>query len=114
MVIRADRKWYKINYDNLIYIEGQKAYVTFHTTAKKITALISMKELEESLPSNRFIRIHKSYIVSVKHIETLEGNLIGIHGVKLSVGQNYRGNVFALFNIRQQDENQPKSDSSDS
>jgi DNA-binding LytR/AlgR family response regulator len=107
MTIRADRKWYKINFDDLFYIEGQKAYVTFHTKAKKITALISLKELEESLPPARFIRIHKSFIVSIKHIDTLEGNMIGICGQKLSVGSSYREQVNNLFNIKQQGENNP-------
>jgi DNA-binding LytR/AlgR family response regulator len=105
LVVRADRKWYKINYDDLFYIEGQKAYVTFHTRTKKITALISLKELEESLPRERFMRIHKSFIVSVRHIETLEGNMLGICGVKLSIGSNYRDQVNNYFNIRQQEQN---------
>ena len=63
IVIRADRKYYKINYDDLIFIEGQKAYVTFHAEGKKnVTALASLKELEDKLPEKKFIRIHKSYI----------------------------------------------------
>jgi DNA-binding LytR/AlgR family response regulator len=103
MTIRADRKWYKINFDDLMYMEGQKAYVTFHTRTKKITGLISLKELEESLPADKFIRIHKSFIVSIKHIDTLEGNMIGISGQKLSVGSSYREKVHNLFNIKQQD-----------
>jgi DNA-binding LytR/AlgR family response regulator len=74
MTIRADRKLYKINYDDLIFIEGQRAYVTFHTTQKKITALVSMKELEEKLPKDQFIRIHKCFIVSIKYLESLEGS----------------------------------------
>jgi DNA-binding LytR/AlgR family response regulator len=103
LTIRADRKWYKINYDDLYFIEGQKAYVTFHTRIKKITALFSLKELEETLPAERFIRIHKSFIVSVKNIETLEGNMIGICGKKLPVGSSYRDKVNQLFNIKDQD-----------
>lgn len=99
IVIRADRKWYKINFDDLLIVEGQKAYVTFHTKTKKITALISLKELETLLPHDKFIRIHKSFIVSIRHIETLEGNLIEICGKKLSVGSNYRDNVYQLFDI---------------
>lgn len=100
IIIRADRKWYKINYDDLLIIEGQKAYVTFHTKTKKITALISLKELEELLPPDKFLRIHKSFIVSIRCIETLEGNLIEICGMKLSVGSNYRDKVYQLFNIK--------------
>lgn len=110
ITIRADRKWYKVNFDDLIYIEGQKSYVTFHTRTKRITALISLKELVDTLPKDRFIRIHKSYIVSIRHIETLEGNLIGISGQKLSIGSSYREKVNGLFRIQQSDGDMPKPD----
>jgi DNA-binding LytR/AlgR family response regulator len=100
MTIRADRKLYKINYDDLIFIEGQRAYVTFHTTQKKITALISMKELEEKLPKDQFIRIHKCFIVSIKYLESLEGNMIEICGKKLAVGSSYRDQVEKILKFR--------------
>jgi DNA-binding LytR/AlgR family response regulator len=100
IIIRADRKYYKINYDDLIFIEGQKAYVTFHSEGKKnVTALASLKELEEKLPENKFIRIHKSYIVSVKKIDALEGNMIEISGEKLPVGKSFKPKVSELFGL---------------
>jgi hypothetical protein len=52
------------------------------------------------------MRIHKSFIVSVKHIETLEGNMLGICGVKLSIGSSYRDQVNNYFNIRQQEQDE--------
>jgi DNA-binding LytR/AlgR family response regulator len=100
LVIRADRKYYKINYEDLIYIEGQKAYVTFHSEDnKRVTALASLKDLEEKLPAGQFIRIHKSYIVSVKKIDALEGNQIEVKGEKLPVGKNYRQEVAQVFGL---------------
>jgi two-component system, LytTR family, response regulator len=100
IIIRADRKYYKINYDDLVFIEGQKAYVTFHSEGKKnVTALASLKELEEKLPENKFIRIHKSYIVSIKKIDALEGNMIEIAGEKLPVGKSYKSKVTELFGL---------------
>jgi len=100
IIIRADRKYYKINYDDLIFIEGQKAYVTFHSEGKKnVTALASLKELEEKLPENKFIRIHKSYIVSIKKIDMLEGNMIEIAGDKLPVGKSFKSKVTELFGL---------------
>ncbi|HAF29260.1 MAG TPA: DNA-binding response regulator [Bacteroidales bacterium] len=100
IIIRADRKYYKINYDDLIFIEGQKAYVTFHSEGKKkITALASLRELEEKLPEKKFIRIHKSYIVSVKKIDALEGNMIEIAGEKLPVGKSFKMKVSELFGL---------------
>jgi len=100
LVIRADRKLYKINYEDLIYIEGQKAYVTFHSeNNKRITALASLKELEEKLPAGQFMRIHKSYIVSVKKIDALEGNQLEVAGEMLPVGKNYRSAVARVFGL---------------
>jgi DNA-binding LytR/AlgR family response regulator len=99
LIVRADRKLYKINYEDLLYIEGQKAYVTFHTKKKNITALASLRELEEQLPASRFLRIHKSYIVSIREIESLEGNQVAIGGTQLSVGKSYRPSVEKVFGI---------------
>lgn len=99
LTIRADRKHYKINYSELIYIEGQKAYVTFHTTNRKVTALASLKELEEKLPDKQFVRIHKSFIVSIKYIDTLEGNIVEINQEKLPVGKSYKAAIERVFGI---------------
>jgi len=99
IIVRADRKLYKINYEDLVYVEGQKAYVSFHTADKRITALAAMKDLEENLPEGQFVRIHKSFIVSVKKIESLEGNMIEIDSKKLPVGKSYRSRVDKLFGL---------------
>jgi DNA-binding LytR/AlgR family response regulator len=100
IIVRADRKHYKINYEDLIYIEGQKAYVTFHTSSKRVTALASLKDLEEKLPDKLFIRIHKSYIVSIKKIDSLEGNMIEIGGKHLPIGKSYKKDVETLFGLK--------------
>lgn len=99
LTIRADRKFYKINFDDIKYIEGQKAYVTFHTKRKRITALASLKELEEALPAKQFIRIHKSYIVAINEIQSLEGNLIEVDNAKLPVGKMHKEDVLKVFGV---------------
>lgn len=97
LTIRADRKFYKINFDDLKYIEGQKAYVSFHTDTKRITALASLKDLEEALPKDKFIRIHKSYIVAIREILSLEGNILEVSDAKLPVGKSYKQSVMDIF-----------------
>ncbi len=99
LTIRADRKYYKINYEDIQYIEGQKAYVTFHTDQKRITALASLKELEDTLPPQQFIRIHKSFIVAIKAISSLEGNLLEVNQAKLPVGKMYKDKVLEIFGV---------------
>jgi DNA-binding LytR/AlgR family response regulator len=59
-----------------------------------------MKELEEKLPRDQFIRIHKCFIVSIKYLESLEGNMIEICGKKLAVGSSYRNQVEKILKFR--------------
>ena len=90
-MVKADYKLYRIDYANLLYVEGQSEYVTFHLKDKKrITAYYSLKKLEEELPANEFVRIHKSYIISLSNIDEVEGNMVSIGGLKLSIGKNYK------------------------
>ncbi len=76
--------------DDIRYIQGMREYVAFHTSAGRLLSLNSLKSLEEELPPERFIRIHKSYIVSIDKIDTLEGNLVHVGKEKLPTGANYR------------------------
>ena len=95
ITVKADYKLYKINYDDLLYIEGQHEYVTFHTTQRRITALFALKELEEILPKDKFVRVHKSYIVSFKHIQDLDKSDVTVAGNKVPVGASYREELLA-------------------
>ena len=90
-MVKADYKLYRIDFVNILFVEGQSEYVTFHLKDnKKITAYYALKKLEEELPSRDFMRIHKSYIVSLANIESVEGNLVTIACQKLSIRKNYK------------------------
>lgn len=90
MMVKADYKLYKINFDDLLFIEGQHEYVTFHTKAKRITALYSLKNLEDIQPKDKFVRVHKSFIVSIKNIEDIDKVNVTVSGNKIPVGASYR------------------------
>lgn len=95
MMIKADYKLYKVNYDELLFIEGQHEYVTFHTKTKRITALYSLRNLEETLPKDKFIRTHKSFIVSIKNIEDIDKTNVTVAGNKIPVGASFRDALLA-------------------
>lgn len=95
ITVKADYKLYKINYDDLLFIEGQHEYVTFHTPQRRITALFALKDLEEMLPRDRFVRVHKSYIVSFDHIQDLDKSDVTVAGTKIPVGASYRDELLA-------------------
>ncbi len=90
IMVKADYKFYKIKFEDLLYIEGQHEYVSFHTTEKRITAFYSLKKLEEILPSDKFFRIHKSFIISLKEIEVFDKQHVSIRGQKIPIGANFR------------------------
>jgi DNA-binding LytR/AlgR family response regulator len=101
LIIKDGAKIHKIQYADLLYIEGQREYVTFHTTRQKITSLYVLKNLEELLPSNLFIRIHKSFIVSIRHIETIDKNRLKIAGNTLFIGGNYKDALMKRLNKKE-------------
>ena len=90
IMIRADRRAYKVKFDDVFYVEGQQEYVTLHTRQRKITAYFSMKKLMEELPQGQFVRIHKSYIISAKHVEIVDMASVTVAGVELPIGPTYR------------------------
>ena len=100
IVIKSDHRIYRLKYKDILYIEGLKEYVSFFTTDnQRIITLQSLKNLEEKLPSDQFLRIHKSYIVALDKIKSMEGNQVKINDKKIPVGKNYRNQVMEkLFN----------------
>ncbi len=90
LMLHADHKIYRVAYTDIKYIEGLKEYVSYYTTEKRIIVLQSLKSIEESLPPDKFIRIHKSYIVPITRIKNLDGNQVLIGDKLLPVGRSYK------------------------
>ncbi len=90
--VNVDYSLLKVVFNDIIYIEGLKDYIKIHlkSSSKAIITRLSMKSLEEQLPASQFIRIHKSYIVSVKHITALKKSSVFIDAIELPVSDNYR------------------------
>ncbi len=88
----------KVVVSNIVWIEGLKDYIKIHLhdTTKPIVTRMNMKAMEDDLPNSKFIRIHKSYIVSVDYITTVRKSSVFIKDLELPVGENYRDAVAAL------------------
>lgn len=102
--VKADKKLIKVNYDEVLYIEGLKDYVIIRMGDKRVITLQTMKSLDQKLPDSIFMRIHRSYIINVSKIEALVGNMVEIteKGEKkhIPVGKNYRETLLELINDR--------------
>ena len=90
--VNVDYSLLKVVFNDIVYIEGLKDYIKIHlkSSSKAIITRLSMKSLEEQLPGSQFVRIHKSYIVSVKHITALKKSSVFIDAIELPVSDNYR------------------------
>jgi DNA-binding LytR/AlgR family response regulator len=95
ILVKSEHKIHRIKYDDILFVESMREYVAYYTPGGRILSLGSLKGLEEELPKDRFIRTHKSYMVAIDKIETLEGNLLHIEKHKLPIGASYREDVLA-------------------
>jgi two-component system, LytTR family, response regulator len=88
--IKCDYRYEKIFFDDILYVEAMQNYVTIFTTKGKYVTLLNLKTVEQNLDSNNFFRVHKSYIVSVAKIETIENHEVIIQSVRIPVSRQYR------------------------
>lgn len=96
--IKANKKTHIVYYKEIIYIENIADYLQIITSNKKITTKMAIRDLEEILPNDRFIRIHRSYIISIKNIESYTNHSVTINQVELPVSRSYRKTVFSVLN----------------
>lgn len=91
--IKADNKLVRILFDDVLYVEALQNYVTVHTRDKKYMTYLTFKSVEEYLPEDKFIKVHKSYIVAASRIDSIEGNDIRIGQQHIPISRNQKEEV---------------------
>lgn len=91
--IKCGNKYEKIPFADILYVEGMQNYVNIYTAKGKFMTILSLKSLEENLNPQTFIRVHKSFIVSISKIESIDGNEIFIQTHRIPISRNYRQQV---------------------
>jgi DNA-binding LytR/AlgR family response regulator len=91
--IKADNKLVKIVYEDVLYAEALQNYVTIHTKERKYITYLTFKSVENYLPADKFIRVHKSYIISASKIDSIEGNDIRIGQHYIPISRNLKEEV---------------------
>lgn len=91
--IKSNQKIEKIVIADVLYIEGMSNYIIIHTKQKKYVAYLTFKGIEEKLPQSMFIRIHKSFLVSIHAIQSIDGNEIKMEKNTLPISKNYKEEV---------------------
>ena len=92
LFVKADGKQVKINFSDLIYVEGLKDYIRIHTKNEKIMVLETMKSFENKLPIN-FKRIHRSYIINLDFLTSIDGNSVYLNQKIIPIGETYRKDI---------------------
>lgn len=95
--IKSGSEFHQVPIQNIKYIESDGNYVTFHTTKRSILARYKISDVKELLPQQFFIRIHRSYIIALKHIETVKKYAVVIDGKEIPLSSNYREDFLSMI-----------------
>jgi len=100
MFVRAEYENVKMNFSDILFIEGLKDYVKIYTTDNKFTlTLISLIKLENLLSSKGFSRIHRSYIINIKHVKSIQKNKVLISDKRIPISESYKNTFFERINL---------------
>lgn len=95
--VKSEHKIQKVYLRDILFIEGLKDYISIFTPQERIITLQNMKKMEDALPERHFIRVHKSYIVSLNKIDSIERSRIWIGEKIIPVGDTYRDDFFKII-----------------
>src|SRR6185295_12564991 len=96
LFLKVDNKLVKVNFADIVYIEGMKDYLKVFVKEKLLVVHKTMKSIEDLLPKNKFIRVHKSYIVSLGMVNSIVGNMVEINGKEIPIGANYKEQLIKM------------------
>ncbi|GGF02590.1 LytR/AlgR family response regulator transcription factor [Flavobacterium limi] len=91
--IKVDKKMMKINIEEILFVEGMKEYIKIVTSDKTYITHKSLTSQSEELPNDKFMRIHKSYVIALNKVKSIEGNRIQILSYTIPIGRNYSKDV---------------------
>lgn len=97
--VKSGYKMLKVNFNDILYIEGLSEYIIIKTKSANIITLQSFKNIENTLPESGFIRIHKSYLVALNKIDCVEGQYVIIRNKELPIGNKYKKRFFDVISL---------------
>lgn len=97
LFIKADRRYYKINFTDIKFIEGLKDYVVIHTQHQKLITAMNLKTIHQKIPSDSFVRVSKSYVVNIDYIESFDNHNIYINDAEIPLGEVYKTAFFIRY-----------------
>ena len=99
LFVKTENRLEKINLKEILFIEGMGDYRRIHLPTKRIMTLQTFTEFEKIIPSNIICRVHKSYMISIQQIESIERNRIKIKGQLIPISETYKSRLFELIKV---------------
>ena len=100
ILLRADKRIYKINFDDILFFESTGDYIKVHSLDQKLIIHETFKNLITQLPVNLFIRVHKSFVISLARIRLIEGNQVNVAGHTIPIGLVYKDGLLEKLNLK--------------
>lgn len=97
LMIKSERKFHRVRYSDIKYIEGLKDYVVIYTVNQKLITAINLKNIHQRMPQDIFLRVSKSYIVNTDYVESFDHHSIFIGEYEISLGDIYKKEFFSIF-----------------
>ena len=91
--VRCERKFEKVFFKDVSYIEGLQNYAVIHVRDRKLITYITLTSLENQLPKDQFLKVHKSYLISVPHVKAIEGEEIILENARIPMSRTLREQV---------------------
>lgn len=91
--VKTTQKYEKVDFADILFVEALDNYIAIQTVKKKLVTHSSLSSFLNNLPRDKFVQIHKSFVVNVDKVTSLEGNILGIDNYKLPVSKNYRAEI---------------------
>ncbi len=99
--VKENKKVIKIYLREIHFIEGLNEYIRIHADNRRVVVKSSLQGIESKLPSEQFIRIHKSYIIAIPRIRAFNATTVELENAKLRIGRNYKNQVFSALHYKQ-------------
>ncbi|GAA3520616.1 LytTR family DNA-binding domain-containing protein [Aquimarina addita] len=99
MFVRANRRMVKINFEAIVYIESYSDYIKIHLNKETIVTRETISAIEAKLPVKKFIRIHRSYIIALKHIISFTNEEVAIKNTSLTISRGYKKEVLRILEM---------------
>ena len=95
--IKINKKIHKVLLSEILYAESIKDYIKIHTSSGNLVTKQTIASFEELLPGNEFLRIHRSFIISINKIKSFTANTVDVGGIELPIGRSYKHQVFSAL-----------------